>query len=148
MNVFENCGRCFGASFGDCEDCMKRREEQNKMSEYVKRDDVFQALVDCDEVRGFAFKMIEERINEIPAAQVISSNAVKEVLEDIRSMNKSISLLNSNNLTDPDDPYGELEKESRYCINCYYETFDASAYPCSMCIRGEERTDMFQPRKK
>ena len=41
-----------------------------------------------------------------------------------------------------------LEKETRYCVDCYYEAFDARAYTCSMCIKGEERTDKFQPRKK
>lgn len=32
------------------------------------------------------------------------------------------------------------------CDSCYYEYFDEKAYPCSLCIRGIERTDMW--RKK
>lgn len=32
------------------------------------------------------------------------------------------------------------------CEFCYYEYFDGKAYPCSMCIRGEERTDKFEPK--
>ena len=34
------------------------------------------------------------------------------------------------------------------CEFCYYKRFDARAYPCSLCIFGEERTDMFQPKMK
>ena len=34
------------------------------------------------------------------------------------------------------------------CDNCYYSYFDEKAYPCSLCIRGIERTDMWQPSKK
>lgn len=34
------------------------------------------------------------------------------------------------------------------CDTCYYEPFDENAYPCSMCIRGCERTDKFQPKIK
>lgn len=34
------------------------------------------------------------------------------------------------------------------CDTCYYESFDENAYPCSMCIRGYERTDKFQPKIK
>lgn len=34
------------------------------------------------------------------------------------------------------------------CDNCYYSFFDERAYPCSLCIRGIERTDMWQPSKK
>lgn len=32
------------------------------------------------------------------------------------------------------------------CQFCYYEYFDGRAYPCSMCVCGEERKDMFQPK--
>lgn len=32
------------------------------------------------------------------------------------------------------------------CQFCYYEYFDSRAYPCSMCVCGEERTDKFQPK--
>ena len=35
----------------------------------------------------------------------------------------------------------------RTCENCYYKYFDSKAYPCSMCIMGEERKDMFKPKK-
>lgn len=38
--------------------------------------------------------------------------------------------------------------EDRSCQFCYYEYFDGKAYPCSMCIRGEERTDKFEPKGK
>ena len=34
------------------------------------------------------------------------------------------------------------------CDNCYYTYFDERAYPCSLCIRGIERTDQWQPSKK
>lgn len=34
------------------------------------------------------------------------------------------------------------------CGNCYYSFFDERAYPCSLCIRGIERTDQWQPSKK
>lgn len=34
------------------------------------------------------------------------------------------------------------------CDTCYYELFDENAYPCSMCIRGYERTDKFQPKQR
>ena len=34
------------------------------------------------------------------------------------------------------------------CDNCYYTYFDERAYPCSLCVRGIERTDMWQPSKK
>ena len=34
------------------------------------------------------------------------------------------------------------------CDNCYYSFFDEKAYPCSLCIRGIERTDKWQPNKK
>lgn len=32
------------------------------------------------------------------------------------------------------------------CENCYYRYFDSKAYPCSMCVCGEERKDMWQPK--
>lgn len=31
------------------------------------------------------------------------------------------------------------------CSNCYYGTFDGKAYPCSLCIRGIPREDMWHP---
>jgi len=34
------------------------------------------------------------------------------------------------------------------CDNCYYTYFDERAYPCSLCIRGVERTDQWQPSRK
>ena len=34
--------------------------------------------------------------------------------------------------------------EALALINIQY--FDGKAYPCSMCIRGEERTDKFEPK--
>lgn len=34
------------------------------------------------------------------------------------------------------------------CDNCYYSYFDERAFPCSLCVRGIERTDMWQPNKK
>lgn len=34
------------------------------------------------------------------------------------------------------------------CGNCYYVAFDEKAYPCSMCTRGAERKDMFEPKRQ
>lgn len=34
----------------------------------------------------------------------------------------------------------------KVCDNCYYEYFDARAYPCSLCIRGIKRTDKWQAK--
>lgn len=34
----------------------------------------------------------------------------------------------------------------RSCQFCYYEHFDANAYPCSMCVNGAMREDMYQPK--
>ena len=34
------------------------------------------------------------------------------------------------------------------CDNCYFSYFDEKAYPCSLCIRGIERTDMWQPSRE
>ena len=34
------------------------------------------------------------------------------------------------------------------CDNCYYTYFDERAYPCSLCIRGIERTVKWQPSRK
>lgn len=34
------------------------------------------------------------------------------------------------------------------CGNCYYSFFDERAYPCSLCIRGIERTDQWQPSRE
>lgn len=39
-----------------------------------------------------------------------------------------------------------MDDEYRGCDKCYYEYFDEKAYPCSMCIRGAERTDKFMPK--
>ena len=33
------------------------------------------------------------------------------------------------------------------CENCYYDFVHPYAYPCSMCIMGKEREDMFKPKK-
>ena len=33
------------------------------------------------------------------------------------------------------------------CENCYYDFVHPLAYPCSMCIMGKEREDMFKPKK-
>ena len=38
-------------------------------------------------------------------------------------------------------------KEERSCSNCYYKGFSELAHPCAVCIRGIERTDMWQPAK-
>lgn len=47
------------------------------------------------------------------------------------------------------DSVAEETSESEHtCEFCYYEYFDARAYPCSMCVMGEERTDMFQPKMR
>ena len=39
-----------------------------------------------------------------------------------------------------------MKEERIGCEFCYYEYFDGKAYPCSMCIRGEERADKFEPK--
>ena len=41
-----------------------------------------------------------------------------------------------------------MDEERIGCEFCYYEYFDGKAYPCSMCIRGEERTDKFEPKDR
>lgn len=38
------------------------------------------------------------------------------------------------------------DKTEHTCQFCYYEYFDSRAYPCSMCVCGERREDMFQPK--
>lgn len=38
------------------------------------------------------------------------------------------------------------EETEHTCQFCYYEYFDGRAYPCSMCVCGEERKDMFMPK--
>mgnify|MGYP006874663205 CR=1 FL=1 len=38
------------------------------------------------------------------------------------------------------------EETEHTCQFCYYEYFDSRAYPCSMCVCGEERKDMFMPK--
>ena len=38
--------------------------------------------------------------------------------------------------------------DDKGCDNCYYTYFDEKAYPCSLCIRGVERTDKWQPSRK
>ena len=39
-----------------------------------------------------------------------------------------------------------MTNEEHTCQFCYYEYFDGRAYPCSMCVCGEERKDMFMPK--
>ena len=39
-----------------------------------------------------------------------------------------------------------MNEERIGCEFCYYDYYDGKAYPCSMCIRGEERTDKFEPK--
>lgn len=39
-----------------------------------------------------------------------------------------------------------IDETDHTCQFCYYEYFDSRAYPCSMCVCGEERTDKFQPK--
>ena len=41
-----------------------------------------------------------------------------------------------------------IDETEHTCKFCYYEYFDGRAYPCSMCVCGEERKDMFQPSRK
>lgn len=54
--------------------------------------------------------------------------------------------------TDPAElVYGEEQRRratEHTCEFCYYEYFDGKAYPCSMCICGEKREDMFQPKNR
>lgn len=44
-----------------------------------------------------------------------------------------------------DEDFNDLLDE-KGCGNCYYDYFDEKAYPCSICIRGVEREDMWQPQ--
>lgn len=39
-----------------------------------------------------------------------------------------------------------MEEEYRSCDNCYYTYFDEKAYPCSLCIRGVERTEKWMAK--
>jgi hypothetical protein len=39
-----------------------------------------------------------------------------------------------------------IDETEHTCQFCYYEYFDGRAYPCSMCVCGEERKDMFMPK--
>ena len=42
----------------------------------------------------------------------------------------------------------KFEKEQeRACEVCYYERFDSTEYPCSMCVNGEKREDLFRPKE-
>lgn len=36
--------------------------------------------------------------------------------------------------------------DERGCENCFYEEFDILAYPCSICVRGIEKTDKWKPK--
>ena len=36
--------------------------------------------------------------------------------------------------------------EEKGCENCFYEEFDCMAYPCSICVRGIEKTDKWKPK--
>lgn len=36
--------------------------------------------------------------------------------------------------------------DEKSCEFCFYECFDGRAYPCSLCIRGLERQEMFKPK--
>jgi len=40
------------------------------MDDMIKREDVLQALIECDAVTGFAYRQMEEAINAIPSAIV------------------------------------------------------------------------------
>ena len=46
---------------------------------------------------------------------------------------------------DTDCAWKKEDELEHGCEFCYYKRFDARADPCSLCIWGEERTDMFQP---
>ena len=41
------------------------------MSDYIKRDDAIQALIDCGEVTGSAFKAADDAISQIPPVKVL-----------------------------------------------------------------------------
>ena len=61
-----DCNGCFGASFNDCSICDEIRKTP-EVKEYITKDEAIQALIDCGEVTGYAFKAAEEAISEIPA---------------------------------------------------------------------------------
>lgn len=42
------------------------------MSDLIKRSDALQALVDTDEIKGYAYVALEERLQEIPTAQPLT----------------------------------------------------------------------------
>ena len=37
-----------------------------------------------------------------------------------------------------------MNDDYKNCDNCYYMNFDSCAFPCSMCIRGQEREDQWK----
>lgn len=39
-----------------------------------------------------------------------------------------------------------MNEQVHGCEFCFYECFDGRAYPCSLCIRGLERREMFKPK--
>ena len=54
----DRCYGCFGASFGDCEECQ---------DDLISRDAVIQALNESD-IRGYDYAMLMKRIRDIPRA--------------------------------------------------------------------------------
>ena len=41
-----------------------------------------------------------------------------------------------------------MTDDYKSCDNCYYARFKAYAYPCSMCVRGMERRDMWMAKRE
>ena len=62
----------------------------------------------------------------------------ERILEDVE-----IKLVENVLITDN----GERLMIERSCQFCYYEHFDENAFPCSVCICGIERKNMFQPKE-
>lgn len=53
------------------------------MSDLIKRSDALQALVDTDEIKGYAYVALEERLKEIPAAGKSRYTEDKDRMDEI-----------------------------------------------------------------
>ena len=89
-------------------------------------------------------------MNKVIVIGIISALAIMDImlmmacskLEKEEELRQSVKYKFS---TEPCEPYVKIE-ENRSCDTCYYLRLDKELYPCSMCIRGAERTDKW--RKK
>ena len=72
------------------------------MDNLIKREDALQALVECDSVKGFAYRQMEEAIRAIPTADRPSGEWIKH---------KERTIVRDNNFID----FFPMEYE---CSNC------------------------------